>query len=83
MFLIFSDYAALLTSTFYVLHKDSVNVSTVNSVGQSATGRFTLHKRNLYYSFYTTIYPLPTRPKTIQFVDNWGNILEEQQVRPM
>lgn len=79
---IFADYAALLTNTFYLTHKhDTVNTSTVNSLGQTATGRFTLHKKSLYYSFYTSSYPLPTRPKAVQFIDNSGNIIEEQQVR--
>lgn len=76
-----SDYAALLTSTIYSMHKkDAGNASSINSLGQTATGRFILHKRNLYYSFYTSMYPLPTRPKTIQFVDNSDTIVEEQQV---
>ncbi|XP_065200014.1 dorsal-ventral patterning protein Sog [Planococcus citri] len=77
-------YAALLTNTFYLIHKhDAVNMSTANSLGQTATGRFTLHKKNLYYSFITSAYPLPTRPKLVQFIDNSGNIIEEQQVLPM
>lgn len=40
-----------------------------------ATGRFTFHKKNLYYSFY--ISDKAARPRSLQFVDNEGNILEE------
>lgn len=77
----FSDFAALLTNSFYTKNKDSENVSSsVNSIGQTATGRFVLHKRHLYFSFYTSTFPLPTRPKSVQFVDSSGTILEEQQV---
>lgn len=74
-----SDYAALLTSSFYSMHQNG-NVSITSSLGQSATGRFTLLKRNLYFSFYTAPYPLSTKPKTVQFLDPSGNILEELQV---
>ena len=83
-----ADYAAVMTNSFYTLYKNNLGAemvnasssSSVNSVGQTATGRFTLHKRHLYYSFYTSTYPLPTRPKSVQFVDASGNIVEEQQV---
>lgn len=40
-----------------------------------ATGRFTFHKKNLHYSFY--ISDKAARPRSLQFVDNDGNILEE------
>lgn len=40
-----------------------------------ATGRFTFHKKNLYYSFY--ISEKAARPRSLQFIDNEGNILEE------
>ncbi|KAK7601243.1 hypothetical protein V9T40_008684 [Parthenolecanium corni] len=73
-------YAALLTSTFYSMHKNG-NVSIANLLGQSATGRFTLLKRNLYFSFYTSTYPLSTKPKTVQFLDSSGQILEEIQLQ--
>lgn len=43
-----------------------------------ATGRFTFHRKNLYYSFY--ISEKATRPRTIQFIDNVGNILEEHSL---
>lgn len=40
-----------------------------------ATGRFTFHKRSLYFSFYVS--KRPTRPRVIQFIDDTGLILEE------
>lgn len=40
-----------------------------------ATGRFTFHKKNLYYSFY--ISDKAARPRSLQFVDSEGTILEE------
>ena len=43
-----------------------------------ATGRFSFHKKNLYYSFY--ISDKATRPRTIQFVDHTGQILEEHRL---
>jgi hypothetical protein len=39
-----------------------------------ATGRFTFYRKHLYFSFYTN---KPDRPKTVQFVDTNGNIIEE------
>lgn len=41
-----------------------------------ATGRFTFHRKNLYYSFYVSN-PL-YRPRALQFADFEGNILWEQ-----
>ncbi|XP_066589838.1 dorsal-ventral patterning protein Sog [Prorops nasuta] len=41
-----------------------------------ATGRFTFHRKNLYYSFYLS--SGTPRPKHVQFVDGGGSILEEQ-----
>jgi chordin len=41
-----------------------------------ATGRFTFHRKNLYYSFYVSD-PL-YRPRALQFADFEGNILGEQ-----
>ncbi|VEN34021.1 unnamed protein product, partial [Callosobruchus maculatus] len=40
-----------------------------------ATGRFTFHKKNLHYSFY--ISEKAARPRSLQFLDSVGNILEE------
>ena len=40
-----------------------------------ATGRFNFHKKNLYYSFYVS--EQATRPRSIQFINHLGNILEE------
>lgn len=41
-----------------------------------ATGRFTFHKKNLYYSFY--ISDKASRPRLLQFTDSDGNIIKEQ-----
>lgn len=43
-----------------------------------ATGRFTFHKKNLYYSFYTS--EKTTKPRLIQFIDESGHILEEHSL---
>lgn len=43
-----------------------------------ATGRFMLHKKNLYYSFY--ISEKASRPRSIQFMDHLGNILDEHSL---
>lgn len=40
-----------------------------------ATGRFTFHKKNLYFSFYQSERAM--RPRAIQFIDETGHILEE------
>ena len=52
--------------------------STKNPQNFAATGRFTFHKKNLYYSFYVS--EKAPRPRTIQFIDNAGNILEEHSL---
>lgn len=52
--------------------------STKNPHNFAATGRFTFHKKNLYYSFYVS--EKATRPRVIQFIDNVGNILEEHNL---
>lgn len=52
--------------------------STNNPQNIVATGRFVFHKKNLYYSFYIT--EKANRPRSIQFVDNAGNILEEHSL---
>ncbi|XP_020300569.1 dorsal-ventral patterning protein Sog isoform X2 [Pseudomyrmex gracilis] len=46
-----------------------------------ATGRFTFHRKNLYYSFYLSA--ATPRPRSIQFVDGFGSILEEQTIDPI
>lgn len=46
-----------------------------------ATGRFTFHRKNLYYSFYLSA--LTPRPRSIQFIDGSGSILEEQAIDPI
>ncbi|XP_014241548.1 dorsal-ventral patterning protein Sog [Cimex lectularius] len=44
---------------------------------ETATGRYSFHKKSLFYSFYAT-----SRPQVIQFLDTNGNILEEQELGP-
>ncbi|KAL1138105.1 hypothetical protein AAG570_009797 [Ranatra chinensis] len=57
------------------MNEEGVRVG--GSVDYTATGRFTFHKRNLYYSFYSS-----STPRGIQFLDLRGNILEEQVLDP-
>lgn len=52
--------------------------STKNPQNLVATGRFSFHKKNLYYSFYVS--EKAARPRAIQFIDNSGNILEEHSL---
>ncbi|XP_039301391.1 dorsal-ventral patterning protein Sog-like, partial [Nilaparvata lugens] len=69
-------FAALLTNRNQLDSADIMMYSASGSFKQySATGRFSFHKRNLYYSFYTST---SLRPRGLQFVDLKGNILEEQ-----
>lgn len=49
--------------------------ATNNPLNIVATGRFTFHKRNLYYSFYVS--DKAVRPRAVQFIDETGHILEE------
>nr|CAD7428067.1 unnamed protein product [Timema monikensis] len=73
-------FAALLTGrTSLVLRREDTLLSPTtshNSYNLVATARFTFHRKNLYYSFYTTEWA--GRPRALQFVDLEGNILEEQ-----
>uniref|UniRef100_A0A182N420 Short gastrulation n=1 Tax=Anopheles dirus TaxID=7168 RepID=A0A182N420_9DIPT len=71
-------FAALLTGrTSSLLKKDDMSTmySTLNPQNVVATGRFSFHKKNLYYSFYVS--ERAARPRAIQFVHANGNILEE------
>lgn len=61
-----------------MLKKDGLTYSTQNPQNIAATGRFSFHKRNLYYSFY--ISEKAVRPRAIQFIDSTGNILEEHSL---
>lgn len=54
------------------------NYSIKNPHNYVATGRFSFHKKNLYYSFY--ISEKATRPSYIQFMDISGTILEEHSL---
>ncbi|XP_058127543.1 dorsal-ventral patterning protein Sog [Anopheles ziemanni] len=71
-------FAALLTGrTSATLKRDDAGTmySTLNPQNIVATGRFSFHKKNLYYSFYVS--ERAARPRSIQFVHANGNILEE------
>jgi chordin len=77
----FTDFAALLTErTSYMLKREDMKsqYSTNNPQNIVATGRFSFHRKNLYYSFY--ISEKGKRPRGIQFVDHLGNILEEHSL---
>ncbi|XP_017869500.1 PREDICTED: dorsal-ventral patterning protein Sog [Drosophila arizonae] len=74
-------YAALLTGrTSYFLKGEEMKsmYTTYNPQNIVATARFLFHKKNLYYSFYTST--KIGRPRAIQFVDDRGDILEEHQL---
>ncbi|XP_062138773.1 dorsal-ventral patterning protein Sog [Drosophila sulfurigaster albostrigata] len=74
-------YAALLTGrTSYFLKGEEMKsmYTTYNPQNVVATARFLFHKKNLYYSFYTSA--KIGRPRAIQFVDDGGVILEEHQL---
>ncbi|CAD6216074.1 GSCOCG00011273001-RA-CDS [Cotesia congregata] len=74
------NFCNLINKTYFI---DSVNEST-NYLAASeyvATGRFTFNRKNLYYSFYLSA--STPRPRSIQFIDNTGSILEEQTIDPV
>ncbi|KAL0268044.1 UNVERIFIED_CONTAM: hypothetical protein PYX00_010127 [Menopon gallinae] len=78
-------FGALLTGRTSLVFKrdDIVNIPSTskNPMYQIvATGRFTFHKKNLFYSFYLSnaLNQTPPRPKTIQFINYNGDLLEEQ-----
>lgn len=75
-----ADFATLLTGrTSSTFRKDDGSPSVglqQNNNNYVATGRFTFHRKNLYYSFYVSD-PL-YRPRALQFADFEGNILWEQ-----
>ncbi|XP_060529191.1 dorsal-ventral patterning protein Sog [Cylas formicarius] len=71
-------YAALLTGRSSLTLKNEFMKPTAtdwNKNNAVATGRFTLHKKNLYYSFYVS--EKAARPHSLQFVKSNGDILEE------
>lgn len=80
-FSLLPDFAALLTGrTSHLLKREEMKAvySTHNPQNIIATGRFSFHKKNLYYSFYVS--EKATRPRSIQFIDHVGNILEEHSL---
>ncbi|XP_018326831.1 dorsal-ventral patterning protein Sog [Agrilus planipennis] len=70
-------FAALLTvrSSLILRNDDMQPIPNENKNNVVATGRFTIQKKNLYYSFY--ISDKAARPRALQFVDHDGSILEE------
>lgn len=81
-FLLFGlDFAALLTPrTSQILKREDMHsmYSINNPQNIVATGRFMLHKKNLYFSFYLS--EKASRPRSIQFMDRQGSIMEEQSL---
>ncbi|XP_031627582.1 dorsal-ventral patterning protein Sog isoform X2 [Contarinia nasturtii] len=69
--------ALLTTRTSYFLNREEIKTPYVtnNPLNIIATGRFTFHKKNLYFSFYVS--ERASRPRAIQFIDETGHILEE------
>lgn len=67
----------LTTRTSDFLKREEIKTPYVtnNPLNIIATGRFTFHKKNLYFSFYVT--ERAARPRAIQFIDETGHILEE------
>lgn len=75
-------FGTLLTGRTSQLLRRNEPTSLYNSAyNYLATGRFTFHRKNLYYSFYLSA--STPRPRSIQFVDESGNILEEQTIDPI
>lgn len=75
---VLADFGALLTgrtSNFLSREEIKTQYAIENPLNIVATGRFTFHKKNLYFSFYTS--DKAERPRTIQFIDETGHILEE------
>lgn len=82
----FTDFGTLLTGrTSQSLRRDDSSLTSSiynnNAYNYLATGRFTFHRKNLYYSFYLSA--STPRPRSIQFVDGSGSILEEQAIDPV
>lgn len=63
--------------TSYFLRREEIKTvyAINNPLNIVATGRFTFHKKNLYFSFYTS--DKAERPRILQFIDETGHILEE------
>lgn len=60
-------------------NKTELKYSINNPLNIVATGRFTFHKKNLYYSFY--ISDKAQRPRAIQFMDHTGSVLTEHDLQ--
>ncbi|CAG9862254.1 unnamed protein product [Phyllotreta striolata] len=70
-----NHFGALLTGRSSLDLRNDSDSKDLNKNNVVATGRFTFHKRNLHYSFY--ISEKAARPRSLHFLDNQGNILEE------
>ncbi|XP_015519494.1 dorsal-ventral patterning protein Sog isoform X1 [Neodiprion pinetum] len=77
-------FATLLTGkTSLPLRRDDLTPSSTlnDAYNYVATGRFNFQRKNLYYSFYLS--NSTPRPRSLQFVDMSGSILEEQTINPI
>jgi len=80
----FSDFGTLLTGRVsQSLRRNEPYPMSLYNGGYNylATGRFTFHRKNLYYSFYLSA--STPRPRSVEFIDESGNILEEQTIDPV
>jgi len=80
----FSDFGTLLTgrASQSSRRNEPYPMSLYNGgYNYLATGRFTFHRKNLYYSFYLSA--STPRPRSVEFIDESGNILEEQTIDPV
>ncbi|XP_011307263.1 dorsal-ventral patterning protein Sog [Fopius arisanus] len=74
-------FATLISSrTSRHLH-DEASETNPSIASYVAAGRFTFHRKNLYYSF--TLGASTPRPRSLQFIDDEGSILEEQIIDPI
>lgn len=77
-------FGTLLTGkTSQSLRRDEPSPTTIynSAYNYLATGRFTFHRKNIYYSFYLSA--STPRPRSIQFLDGSSSILEEQVIDPV
>ncbi|KAL0127431.1 hypothetical protein PUN28_005612 [Cardiocondyla obscurior] len=77
-------FGTLLTGkTSQSLRRDEPSPTSMynSAYNYLATGRFTFHRKNIYYSFYLSA--STPRPRSIQFIDGSGSILEEQVIDPV
>jgi len=80
-FLPVTDFGTLLTGRVSLSLRHNEPHLYNGAYNYLATGRFTFHRKNLYYSFYLSA--STPRPRSIEFMDESGNILEEQTIDPI